>query len=165
MKIDFRGNNFIVFLNKKISDKINFLDKEELEDYFRNLFTRLKDIYDLDICGSYNIEVFNDNDYGVILSIRKDDIEYFEYYDGQIDMSIVVSKYDKFIYKLSGSLDEKIVNKCDLYKYNNDLYVIPRKLNFINFGYLIENSEIIYGKIAYDIFSNSVKISNKFYVC
>lgn len=165
MKIDFRGNNFIVFLNKKYSEKIDFLDKEELETYFRKLFIKFKDTYDIDVCGSYNIEVFTDNNYGIILSIKQDDVDYFEYYSDQIDMSIVISKYDQFIYKLIGNLDETVKKNCEFCIYDNDVYVIPKNIDFIDIGYLVENSEIVYGRKAYDVIHNGFKVIDSLYVC
>lgn len=165
MKIDFRGNNFVVFLNKKYSEKINFFNNDELETYFRSLFIKFKDIYNIDISGSYNIEVFNDNNYGIVLSIEQDDSEYFDYYSDQIDMSIIISKYDQFIYKLIGNLNDNIKKDCELFIYNNDIYVKPKNVNFINIGYLIENAEVVYGRKAYNVITNGFKISDSLYVC
>ena len=71
------------------------------------IFDKIKDIYDISISGSYNIELFIDYDYGIIALIKKDDVEYFDYYDSQIDINITISKYDKFVYKLKGSLDKR----------------------------------------------------------
>jgi len=165
MKIDFRDNNFVVFLNKKYSEKINFFNNNELETYFRSLFIKFKDIYNIDISGSYNIEVFNDNNYGIVLSIEQDDSEYFDYYSDQIDMSIIISKYDQFIYKLIGNLNDNIKKDCELFIYNNDIYVKPKNVNFINIGYLIENAEVVYGRKAYNVITNGFKISDSLYVC
>lgn len=165
MKIEFRDDNFIVFLNKRFSKKINFLDKIKLEDYFKKLFNKLKEVYNIDISGSYKIEVFRDDNYGVILSIKKDFDDYFDYYDDQVDMSIIMSKYDKFVYRLSGFLDSRIIRDCDVYFYNNDFYICPFKLSFINIGYLLENCEIIYGKDVCNIINNGAKIPNNVYVC
>ena len=164
MKIDFRDNNFIVFFNNKISDNINFIDKNELENFFKKIFEKIKDIYDISISGSYNIELFIDYDYGIIALIKKDDVEYFDYYDSQIDINITISKYDKFVYKLKGALDKRFGKYCDIYYYDNDFYVVPKRIDFISMGYLIENCEMIYGKKVSCIIKNGVKISNRFYV-
>ncbi|MEG0826494.1 MAG: hypothetical protein RR404_03380, partial [Bacilli bacterium] len=57
--------SFIVFLNKFYIDKINFNNKIVLEDYFKNLFLRLKENYKIDMIGYYNIFIYIDDNYGI----------------------------------------------------------------------------------------------------
>jgi len=157
MKIDVRDNNLIVFLNKKMVSNVDFFNKSELEDYFRSLFLKLNSDYDFDMSGSYSIDVFIDKNYGVVLEIEKDDIDYFDYYDNVIDMKITISKYSDFIYKLEGNIGN-LFEFCDIYLFNGDIYVDPVNIDFLNLGFLIENSEIIYGKKCLDIRHSSKKI-------
>ncbi len=152
MKIDLRGNNLIVFLNKSNVSDIDFFNRSELEDYFRKLFLKFNNDYDINMNGSYNIDVYIDDSYGIVLEIVKEDVEYFDYCD-VVDMKITVSKYKNFLYKLNGYLNN--FDNCDLYLYDGFFYISPHNIDFYSLGILIENSEIIYGKKCFDIMSKS----------
>ena len=160
MKIDFRDNNLIVFLNKRSVDGLDFYNKSELEKYFRNLFLLFKDIYDFELSGSYDINVYIDNCYGAILEIISVDDNYFDYCD-VIDMNIVVSKYKNFLYK-----SDILVNNidCSVYSYNGCFYYEPNDSDFFKLGLLIENSDIIYGEDVCFIKRNGLKLSNSLVV-
>lgn len=157
MKIDKQDNNLIVFLNKKMTEKIDFTNKINLEKYFQKLFIRLNNIYELDMHGSYEITIYN-NSYGVILEIKEQDIEYFDYYN-EIDMNLNISKNNEIIYKLTGEIPNN--KNYNIYMYNGDIYIKPTKMDFITLGILIENSEIIYGKNASKILNQATKVNNK----
>ena len=156
MKIDFRDNNLIVFLNKRSIDGIDFYNKSELEKYFRNLFLLFKNIYDFELSGSYDINVYTDSYYGAILEIISVDDNYFEYCD-VIDMNIVVSKYRNFLYK-SDILIKNI--DCNIYSYDGSFYYELNDSDFFRLGLLIENSDIIYGEDVCFIKQNGLKLSD-----
>lgn len=157
MKIEKRNDKLIVFLNKKISPKLDLSNKLDLEKYFQKLFTKLNNIYELDISGSYDVNIFNNKIYGMILEIKQQDTEYFDYYD-EIDMKITVSKNDEIIYKINGYY-EQLKNNCEFYSYNGIIYASPKKINFQKLGILIEHSEIIYGKECEKIKKNAQKLN------
>ena len=102
MKINYIDeNNIIVFLNKiKIKDKL-LLSSSYLENYFRNLFLTLKDKYQINISGYCNVTLYQDNIYGVIVDIKKEFTDYFDYFDNQVDMKIDVAKNSIFLYKVN----------------------------------------------------------------
>ena len=156
MKIDFKDNNLIVFLNKRNIDGIDFYNKSELEKYFRNLFLILNDAYNFDLSGCYDINVYIDNYYGVVLEIISVDDNYFDYCD-VIDMNIIISKYRNFLYK-----SDILVKNIDftIYSYNGSFYYELNDSDFFKLGLLIENSDIIYGEDAYIIKKNGKKISH-----
>ena len=158
MKIDYRDNNLIVFLNKKNVSSIDFFDKHCMEKYFRDLFYKFNNDYNMDLKGSYNIEVFIDDNFGIILDISSDDVDYFEYCSDVVDMNISISKYNKFMYKLFNGIGD-LIKKCDVYIYNDDIYVIPNSLSYFEFGILLENSKIIYGEKCFKILKGAKKIS------
>lgn len=146
MRVNYRDNNLIVFLNKNEISDVDFFDKLKMESYFRDLFSRLNN-YGYDFCGNYNISVFIDDFYGVVLEICKGEQDFYECYDF-IDMDINVSKYRNFLYKLDyfiDGLDGKY------YSYNGSIFFEPGKVNFYDLGILIENGELIYGVQCMDI--------------
>ncbi len=157
MKIEKRENKLIVFLNTKTSEKFNFKNKIELEKEFQKLFSKLNKIYDLEICGNYNIEIYNIKQYGIILEIEKQNEEYFSYCD-YIDMNLNISKYNDILYKIK-NYDKEILYNSIMYINKGEIYIIPRNSEFQTIGKTVENCEIIYGKEAYKI----KKISKKIY--
>ena len=149
MKIDYNDNNLIVFLNKKNIDGVDFYDKSSLESYFRKLFSKLGD-YGIELGGSYNITVYVDK-CGVVLEVFRDDVDY--YYD--VDMNITVSKYSGFIYRVNDFLFSG-----NYYCYNGCLFLEPDDIDFVSYGILIENSDIIYGRECFDIKRKGILIDN-----
>ena len=156
MKIEKNDNNLIVFLNKKISPKIDLNNKIELEKNFQKLFKKLNDIYDLKLNGSYEMDIYLNKEYGMILELQKEEIEYFDYYD-TIDMHLNLSKYDEILYKTNDIIQN------NMYIYNGEIYIEPQDTDFKTLGIIIENSEIIYGKKAHIIKKKGKKIITKNY--
>ena len=156
VKIDIRDNNLIVFLNKRNIRDVDFFNKSELERYFRDLFLDLKDIYDLDLSGSYDINVYIDDCYGVVLKIISIDDTYFDYCD-VVDMNIVISKYRNFLYK-----SDRFIKNIDsiIYSYNGSFYYELNNIDFLKLGLLVENSDIIYGEDVDFVKKNGKKLSN-----
>ena len=150
MNLKFRGNDLIVFLNKEEINKINFDSKFELEKYFRELFIKIKKIYNVNFKGSYNINIYIDKKVGIILEVFDEEVEYFEY-DDIIDMNLK-QILDEFIFKIDNI--SVLNDKFDIYLYDNDIYVVPFNLNYIDIGILFENSTLIYGEQRRKIMNN-----------
>lgn len=130
-------NNIIVFLN---NNKLNY--KDQLEKQLKELFNKLKDIYKLNIYGYYNIRIYIDKYYGSIIDINKEDIEYVDYNQDEIDMRIEIQKTN-FLYKINNYYNLNI--DSIIYKYNNNYYLkLEKEINNYNLGKLLELSEIIY---------------------
>ena len=158
-------NTIIVFLNKmKIKEKL-LLSNNYLEKYFRSLFQVLKEKYQMDISGYYNITLYQDSLYGVIMEIQKEFSDYFDYYDNQVDMKIDVSKDGCILYQLDSF---SLLNKDDYshlytYIYDEKIYVKPKKnISQIGLGRVIENSTIIYGDLSKQVLRKGKIIKSKY---
>lgn len=150
MKLVFKDNKIIVFLNKNLN-----LDKKELENYFKKLFLGIKDKYNLKLNGYYNINVYIDNYYGSIIELENEELEYYNYFN-QIDMEIKVIK-TPFLYEIDYEyLDKEILNKTIIYKYNNKLYFKITDKTILN--RIIECCKIIYGDKVKEIMKLSKKV-------
>ena len=122
MKFVIDNNKFIVFLNKKF----DLDDKLKLEKYFKDLFYNLKNKYNMEVNGYYNINVYADKYYGTIIEMENEDLEYYTYFN-QIDMEINVFK-NNFYYEIDYNfLNKDILNKCLCYKYNDIIKDISKK--------------------------------------
>lgn len=155
-------DSLIVFLNKFYIDKYKFSIKDNLEDYFRNLFKILNNYYNIEITGYYDIKIYQDNIYGFILDIRREDLDFYGYYDDHIDMKISILKDNKFIFKIDDCslIGDSVLKYCYLLKDNKSLYFVPKKtINQYCLGYVIENCKIIYGTKANEILNRGEYIN------
>lgn len=127
----------------------SYKDKN-LEDEFKNLLDRLNKVYNIDIKGSYKINLYKDKIYGAVLEIIKDS-DYYDYFNA-IDLTINIID-SHFLYETN----DYIYNlNSDIYLYNNKIYVdINNKKDLYK---VLEYSTIIYKENS--IIKNGKKINN-----
>lgn len=144
MKIDIIDENeLVIYLKKDNIDNIDLKDEIKIEDTLKKLFIRLNDYYDIKIEGYYDVDVYIDKFYGVILDLKKEDLEYYDYFDNQVDMRIAINK-TSFLYKVEDYFNVDL-KKYDVYKYLDNIYLLPKKkINSIELAKLMENSIVIY---------------------
>ena len=147
MKVDVKNeNDLVVFLNNKCIENIDFSDKNNFETYFRVLFLKLKNIYGISISGYYDINVYINKYFGVVLEIFREPLECFDYFNS-IDMKVNIIKNSEFLYQINDFSD-----KHKIYFYKNNLYLkISKEISFVEFGKLLENSVLVYGNIVDEI--------------
>ena len=134
-----------VYIKKELIDNIDFNNKEDLEKYLKSLFKTLKNNYDIVIEGFYEITVYTDKYYGVVLHLEKDELDYYDYFKNQVDMRIVTVDTN-FMY-LVEDIPNSILNKVNVCVKDNNIYLkIKEKLTKLEMMELIENSKIIYDK-------------------
>ena len=63
-------HHYEIFLNHYDIDHFDILQKQELEDYLKSIFLRLKKDYRMTINGYYEIDAYYDNSYGMILNME-----------------------------------------------------------------------------------------------
>lgn len=110
------SDKLVIYLNNKYLKykKYNFL---KIEDNFKEIFEILKQYYNIKINGFYNINIYIDKKYGIIIEMQQEDID-FDYYDNQVDMKIVFHN-KKFLYEI-----DELENKYNkIYKYKNKYYI------------------------------------------
>lgn len=144
MKIDFINNTYIVYLNKYNIIDFDFNNTNILEDNLRNLLMRLKKYYKLDIRGYYNIDIYIDNYYGVILEISEDE-NYYDYFSDTVSIRM---KKNKTIFKYE--VEDTSYISIDKFKISNIkdkicLEIIDT-LDEKEYLELMEASKIIYDK-------------------
>jgi len=153
-------DNIIVFLNKFNIKNIDFKNRDNIEQNFRNIFLKLKHVYGLDIKGYYNINIYMDEYYGATLEIEHEDIEYFDYFDNKVDMRVNVISDCNFLYKTKDifMISKEILKKIDLHSFKDEYYIrLKKELTDYEMGIILENGELVYGDITSDI----LKIGNK----
>ena len=107
--------NMIIYLSN-IHCKLESNKKEDLQKCFKDLFIKLKDYYNININGFYNIKVFKDNYYGLVLELEKEDIDYMDYFDGQVDMNITFENNGSFLYEVDDyfNLENDLLKKIKI---------------------------------------------------
>lgn len=165
MKIEkLNENNFVVFLNKLYLKNNKLEIKQDFENYFKNLFKLLNDFYYIETSGYYDIKIYCDKIYGYILNIKKEDTEFYDYYDDHINMKIEFINEKKFVFKVNdlSVLDKSVLNYCHLLKMKDNLYLVPKKtINQYLLGNIIENCRIIYEDISEEIIIKAQEIKIK----
>lgn len=156
--------NMIIYLNSAHSKLISN-NKEDVQECFKNLFSKLKDYYNININGFYNIKAFKDKYYGMILELSKEDIDYIEYFDGQVDMNITFENNCTFLYEIDDyfDLDKKIIKNTKLYKYKGKFYIqIVKNISSADIGKIMEFGKIIYDDMTKQIIKkgNILEIDN-----
>ena len=156
MKIEKYDNKYIIYLNKDYK-KINIKDKINIENDFRELFLNLRKNYNIKLVGYYNIYIYENKYYGLVIEIENEDLEYYDYFDDELDMKITILENQTFIYEILNDLKE-ILSKYNIIKNKDKLYVkLDNDISNIEMGILLENSKIIY-KDAVDIIKGAKKI-------
>lgn len=134
---------FDIYIKKDLIDNIDFNNKEDLEKYLKKLFKTLKDKYNILIEGFYDITVYKDKYYGVVIHLEKEDLEYYNYFKNQIDMRIITIE-SEFLY-LVDDIPYNILDKINILVKDNEIYLkIKKDLTKLEMMQLLENSKVIF---------------------
>lgn len=134
---------FDIYIKKYLIENIDFSSKSDIEKYLKKLFKTLNNKYNISIEGFYNITVYIDKYYGIILHLEKEDMEYFEYYKNQVDMRLVTIHTD-FMYEVD-DIPYNIIDKVNIKIKNKNIYIkLKEELSNIEMMNLLENSKIVY---------------------
>lgn len=146
------NDNLVIYQSKYQIDAIDFRNHKHLEDQFRTLFLKLKQFYDVDVNGYFNIDVYTDSKFGKVMEIEKEPIEYIEYLDNQIDMRIVLHEEEDFFYEVEDifSIPSPLNKKLEFYSYKNKIYAkMKKKFTDLEIGRLLELTNIKYQNNSY----------------
>lgn len=146
MKIIFDNGHLTIFLNNLYLKDINLNKKEVIEIFLNELTNKLKFYYDITLKGFINVWLYLDKNYGLVIKIEKEELEYFDYNEA-LDMNIKIKEVS-FLYELKEVLNKTFLNKFIIYKYRDNFYLKPKqKLSDIDMGILLENTKIIYKNV------------------
>lgn len=144
MKVEMLSNTIIVYLldNKKYNED------SDIKKILINVFDNLEKYYNITFTSDYNLELYINRYYGMILEIKenKDFI-----YDDIVNLKLNVLRDTLFLYEVDDPLE--YIN-YEIYYYNDKFYVNAKRED-IN---LIENSNLVYGDIVYKIIGRGIKI-------
>jgi len=144
MKVEMLSNTIIVYLldNKKYNED------SDIKKILINVFDNLKKYYNITFTSDYNLELYINRYYGMILEITENEDLI---YDDIVNLKLNVLRDTLFLYEVDGPLE--YIN-YEIYYYNDKFYVNAKRED-IN---LIENSNLVYGDIVYKIIGRGIKI-------
>ncbi len=135
-------------------------DLQNYDEIQKQLFKIIKN-HSIDISGYYNVFIYHDQNYGLIIEMQKEDLEYLDYFNNQIEFNIEIIE-DSFLYKIDDlfTLNKKILKSFSIYKKKSQFYLEAKtKISSIDLGIILENSQIVYGQEARKIKKNSTIIA------
>lgn len=148
MKLKASDDSVIVFLTRKIIKNIDFIDLDEVNNFIKELILKLKKDYEISICGYYNVKIHLDNNFGAVLEFEKEQLEYFEYYEDQIDLNVKIET-EEFVYEVADF--NYLNNNYDFLKIKDQIFLKLKNISDIEMGQILEYSKVIYGRKAHEI--------------
>ena len=144
MKVEMLSNTIIVYLldNKKYNED------SDIKKILINVFDNLEKYYNITFTIDYNLELYINRYYGMILEIKENE-DFI--YDDIVNLKLNVLRDTLFLYEVDDPLE--YIN-YEIYYYNDKFYVNAKRED-IN---LIEDSNLVYGDIVYKIIGRGIKI-------
>ena len=145
--------NIVFFLNKIYLDNMDLKDENPIEKKLIKLINKIQKQYNIDLSGYYNVYIYKDKNYGLIIEMEKEKLDYLDYFNNQIELNIEIIE-DTFLYKIDNifTIDKTLLEKLIIYINKDEIYLkIKENINDIELGQIIENSQIIYGNKAKSI--------------
>ena len=144
MKVEILSNTIIVYLldNKKYNED------SDIKKILINVFDNLEKYYNITFTTDYNLELYINRYYGMILEITENE-DFI--YDDIVNLKLNVLRDTLFLYEVDDPLE--YIN-YEIYYYNDKFYVNAKREDID----LIENSNLVYGDIVYKIIGRGIKI-------
>ncbi len=149
MKTIIDNDKIIILLHNK------YIKKDGLKEYFKHILSLLNKKYNIEFNGYYNIDVYEDTKYGMVLEIKNEDLEYYNYFN-QVDLNINIIN-STFLYRINYEYLSKNINNITCYKYMDNMYL--KMDDDFDFIHLIEYVDIVYGEKAKEILRYGEKVN------
>ena len=144
MKVEMLSDKIIVYLldNKKYNED------SDIKKMLIKVFDNLEKYYDITFTSDYNLDLYINRYYGMILEITENE-DFI--YDDIVNLKLNVLRDTLFLYEVDDPLE--YIN-YEIYYYNDKFYVNAKREDID----LIENSNLVYGDIVYKIIGRGIKI-------
>ena len=144
MKIDYYSDKVVIYL---IGKKIK-LENSSIKELLTSIFDVLVNDYDFEINNNYNINIYINEVYGIIVELINEEIIKKE---DTVHINLNVMNDKLFLYEIDDPL--KYINS-EIYYYDDKYYLNVKKMD-IN---LLEYTTVIYDDTVYKILGRGVKI-------
>lgn len=143
MNISKFGNDYLIKIYKEEIKDINIYDIDDIYTLIKLIIKKI--IKNNNISGNYQINIYTNDIYGMIIEFNK--IKENSY----IDLKINITIDSIFLYKTNNNY---LNTNNTIYYYKNNYYILPKDNN-IN---LLEVEEVLYGNIVKEILSKGIKV-------
>ena len=143
MNISKFGNDYLIKLYKEEIKDIDIYDIDDIYTLIKLIIKKI--IKNNNISGNYQINIYTNDIYGMIIEFNK--IKENSY----IDLKINITIDSIFLYKTNNNY---LNNNNTIYYYKNNYYILPKNNN-IN---LLEVEEVLYGNIVKEILAKGIKV-------
>ena len=143
MNISKLGNDYLIKIYKEEIKDIDIYDIDDIYTLIKLIIKKI--IKNNNISGNYQINIYTNDIYGMIIEFNK--IKENSY----IDLKINITIDSIFLYKTNNNY---LDNNSTIYYYKNNYYILPKDNN-IN---LLEVEEVLYGNIVKEILSKGIKV-------
>ena len=143
MKVECSQNKIIVYL---FDEKY---DNKDIKNILVNLFNNLNKYYNIELNDSYNLELYINKYYGMIVELQENKNKLNE--DDIVNIKLNILKDTLFLYEVDEPLNYL---DNEIYYYEDKFYINIKDKKFTIF----ENSNIVYGNEVYKIIGRGIKI-------
>lgn len=143
MNISKFGNDYLIKIYKEEIKDIDIYDIDDIYTLIKLIIKKI--IKNNNISGNYQINIYTNGIYGMIIEFNK--IKENNY----IDLKINITIDSIFLYKTNSNY---LNTNNTIYYYKNNYYILPKDNN-IN---LLEVEEVLYGNIVKEILSKGIKV-------
>lgn len=144
MNISKFGNDYLIKIYKEEIKDIDIYDIDDIYTLIKLIIKKI--IKNNNISGNYQINIYTNDIYGMIIEFNK--IKENSY----IDLKINITIDSIFLYKTNNNY---LNNNNTIYYYKNNYYILPKDNN-IN---LLEVEEVLYGNIVKEILAKGIIVS------
>ena len=148
LKIISEGDNFKIYLISKKNEEL------DLKRYVKKIIIKLKNKMNKYIEGYYNVNVYVNEIYGIVIELEKTGD--FDFFKDFLELNIKIYENSKMYYKFSDYFT--LINKNNIYYFDNNYYIDIENLNKKELLYITDFGEITYGKKLNNIISNLKKV-------
>ena len=143
MNISKLGNDYLIKIYKEEIKDIDIYDIDDIYTLIKLIIKKI--IKNNNISGNYQINIYTNDIYGMIIEFNK------RKENSYIDLKINITIDSIFLYKTNNNY---LDNNSTIYYYKNNYYILPKDNN-IN---LLEVEEVLYGNIVKEILSKGIKV-------
>ncbi len=142
--------DIVIFLDKIYLQKLKLNNPKTMEKKLIKLINKIQNQNNINLNGYYNVYLYKDDNYGLIIDMQKENLEYLDYFNNQIELNIEIIE-DTFLYKVDDifNISKNLLNKFIIYKVSEDIYIkVKKEITSIELGIILENAEVVYGSKA-----------------